>query len=252
MLYNFCYLVMLFFIYSVIGYFFEVTYVSITEKRFAFSRGFLVGPYLPIYACGALSMTILLNKYQDDIIILFAMGVIICSIIEYLTSYILEKLFHLRWWDYSELKFNINGRICLFNSTGFGIAGVLCIKYINPFLYNFINGLSNNTVIILGIIFFSILLIDTIISNITIFRLKIDTSLFIRKDATYKVREEVMKSLDKYRFLHRRLFKAFPNILEAEPFKMITDSFNKYRYKIMKNDFKNKLKDLKEELKRKK
>ena len=245
MLYSICYLAFLFMIYSVVGYVLEVIYVSITENRFAISRGFLIGPYLPIYACGALSMVILLNKYRDDAYVLFAMGLIMCSILEYVTSYVLEKLFRLRWWDYSNLKFNINGRICLLNSALFGIAGVLCVRYINPFLCNFITSLSNNTVVIIGIIFMSIIFIDFIISNCVMCKLKIDTEAFIKKDATTKIREEVMKSLDKYRFLHRRLFRAFPNILKNEPFKTITVSFDKYRSKIAIKDLKGKIKDLK-------
>ena len=252
MLYNICYLAVLFFIYSFIGYLVEVIYVSITEKRFAINRGFLIGPYLPIYAVGILSMVLLLQKYKDDLFVLFAMSVVICSIIEYFTSYLLEKIFNLRWWDYSELKFNINGRICLLNSAFFGFAGVLGVRYINPYISNVVSNLSSTLVIVLGIIFIFIMFTDFVISNCVICKLKIDTSLFINKDATSMIREEVMKSLDKYRFLHRRLFNAFPNIMEYEPFKMITESFNKYRYKIIKNDFKTKLKELKKDLKRKK
>jgi len=245
MLYKVCYLAVLFFIYSFIGYIVEVIYVSITEKRFAINRGFLIGPYLPIYAVGILSMILLLQKYKDDLFVLFAMSVVICSIIEYVTSYILEKLFNLRWWDYSELKFNINGRICLLNSTFFGFAGVLGVRYINPYMCNMVSKLPSTLVILLGIIFIFILFTDLVISNCVICKLKIDTSLFINKDATTKIREEVMKSLDKYSFLHRRLFKAFPNILEYEPFKIIAISFNKYKYKILKKDLKTTIKELK-------
>ena len=252
MLYNICYFAILFFIYAVLGYIIEVIYVSITEKRFAINRGFLVGPYLPIFAVGALSLVMLLQKYKEDLVVLFIMSVVICSVIEFFTSYLMEKMFHLRWWDYSQNRFNLDGRICLFNSTAFGVAGVLGVRYLNPFFSGMIDKMSNTTTIVIGLILIFILFVDTIISNIAIFKLKIDTSLFIRKDATTKVREEVMKSLDKYRFFHRRLFNAFPNILEFEPFKVITESFNKYRYKIIKRDFKLKLKELKKDLKRKK
>ena len=157
MLYNICFLAVLFFIYSVIGYIAEVIYVSITEKRFAISRGFLIGPYLPIYAAGILSMVFLLDKYKDDLFVLFFMSVVICSFIEYMTSYVMEKLFHLRWWDYSNFKFNINGRICLINSALFGIAGVFGVRYLNPFMCDLVSKLSNTTIIVLGIMFITIL-----------------------------------------------------------------------------------------------
>jgi uncharacterized membrane protein len=200
MLYNVCYLAILFFIYAVLGYMLEVTYVSITEKRIALNRGFLVGPYLPIFAFGAIFLVLLLQKYKDDLLVLFIMSVVICSVLEFFTSYLMEKMFHLRWWDYSENKFNLDGRICLFNSTAFGVAGVLGVRYLNPYFCSVISKMTNKTTIIVGIVLLSILFIDTIISNITIFKLKIDTSLFIRKDATTKVREEVMKSLDNIDF----------------------------------------------------
>ena len=245
MLYNICFLAVLFFIYSVIGYIAEVIYVSITEKRFAISRGFLIGPYLPIYAAGILSMVFLLNKYKDDLFILFFMSVVICSFIEYMTSYVMEKLFHLRWWDYSNFKFNINGRICLINSALFGIAGVFGVRYLNPFMCDLVSKLSNTTIIVLGIMFITILFVDLVISNCVICKLKIDTSLFINKDATTKVREEVMKSLDKYRVLNIRLFNAFPNILKSEPIKIITTSFDKYKNKLIIKDLKGKIKELK-------
>lgn len=90
---------LLFITYAFFGWLMEVICKLIQEKRFI-NRGFLIGPYCPIYGWGALAITILLKKYLDDPIALFFMSVIICSIIEYLTSYILEKKYNARWWDY--------------------------------------------------------------------------------------------------------------------------------------------------------
>ena len=84
---------------------------KLIEKRKFVNRGFLIGPYCPIYGHGAILITILLQKYIDDPIALFIMGVVVCSILEYLTSYFMEKIFHARWWDYSRYKFNINDSI---------------------------------------------------------------------------------------------------------------------------------------------
>ena len=113
---------LLFIIYSIIGWILEIIFAFINLKKFV-NRGFLIGPYCPIYGAGCLLLTILLSKYAEDTIVLFALSIIICSILEYLTSWIMEKIFKLRWWDYSDMKFNINGRICLETMIPFGIIG---------------------------------------------------------------------------------------------------------------------------------
>ena len=98
---------LLFMIYAILGWCMEVIAKFFQYHRFI-NRGFLIGPYCPIYGWGALAITILLKKYVYDPIVLFVMGVVVCSILEYLTSYFMEKIYHSRWWDYSQRKFNIN------------------------------------------------------------------------------------------------------------------------------------------------
>ena len=97
---------LLFIIYSVVGWIIEIIDVAILNKKIV-NRGFLIGPYCPVYGVGALLMLIFLNKYVYDPFILFCMSFLICGILEYLTSYIMEKLFKARWWDYSSNKFNL-------------------------------------------------------------------------------------------------------------------------------------------------
>ena len=89
---------LLFIIYSMIGWAIEVLLQFIEKKRLI-NRGFLIGPYCPIYGFGAVVMTLILDKYQDNLIILFGMSMLICTVLEYLTSYIMVKLFRARWWD---------------------------------------------------------------------------------------------------------------------------------------------------------
>ena len=89
---------LLFLTYAFLGWCMEVTCKLIQFKRFI-NRGFLVGPYCPIYGWGALAITLLLQRYTNDIIVLFVMAVIVCSFIEYFTSYFMEKKYHARWWD---------------------------------------------------------------------------------------------------------------------------------------------------------
>ena len=129
---------LLFISYAFLGWCMEVTCKFIQHKKFI-NRGFLIGPYCPIYGWGALAITILLKRYMEDPLVLFVMSTLICSIIEYLTSYFMEKKYHARWWDYSNKKFNINGRICLETLIPFGILGVAIMYGTNPILFKLYN-----------------------------------------------------------------------------------------------------------------
>ena len=138
MLFDFCFNVLLFFVYSFIGYLIEIIRVSIMEKKIVLSRGYLIGPYLPIFGFGSLMMVYCLSRYQGDNVVIFVFSVVICCLLEYFTSLIMEKIFKIRWWDYSNRKFNINGRICLENSIYFGISGVCLLSFLSPLVSNLI------------------------------------------------------------------------------------------------------------------
>lgn len=111
--------ILLFYIYCFAGWVWESAYVSIKLHKWI-NRGFLKGPFLPIYGSGAIVVlisTVLIKKYT---ILVFIIGMISATILEYITGAIMEKLFHVRYWDYSEKKFNINGYICLVSSLAWG------------------------------------------------------------------------------------------------------------------------------------
>ena len=135
---------LLFFIYSVVGWAIETCYIFLTRDKLV-NRGFLIGPYCPIYGAGAIAMIFYLSQYKDNALTVFLLGSLICSVIEYVTSYLMEKIFKARWWDYSRLKFNLNGRICLQNAILFGLLGLVLIYFINPFV---ITRLSISNIII--------------------------------------------------------------------------------------------------------
>ncbi len=220
---------LLFLIYSFLGYMVEVISVSFNQKKLVFSRGYLIGPYIPIFGVGSMIVTIFLSKYQEDIIAIFIMTMFFCSFLEYLTSYVLEKLFKLRWWDYSHILFNINGRICLIVGVLFGLGGILIIKVLNPLIFAFLGLFPKIVVIISAIVLFIIFLIDFFISTFAIIRLKIDTNKFINTDATRVIKEEVNKSLQKYRYFYNRLFKAFPEISKNKGVISLKEFLNKNR-----------------------
>ncbi len=210
MLFNFLFYFILFLIYSIVGWNIEVIICSYQQQKVA-NRGFLIGPYCPIYGFSALLMIFFLNKYVNDPIVLFVMATLLCSIMEYLTSYIMEKIFRARWWDYSHLKFNINGRICLSNSIGFGILGLFLMYIINPFLSGLLKSVPKLIFIIIAIILLIIFIIDVIISFNIISKLKV-TAEQMTKDKTEEITKKVKEVIKSKSVLYNRLIEAFPNI----------------------------------------
>ena len=199
---------LLFVFYSFLGWLMEVTQGYVRHKKFV-NRGFLIGPYCPIYGYGAISMTLLLKGYANDPIVLFVMAIVICSILEYTTSFVMEKLFKIRWWDYSNRKFNINGRICLETMIPFGILGCLMIYFVNPFMFAIIDMIPSNLFNIIAVILFIIYLVDNAISITIISNLK-DITLDVKGDSTEKVTKEVRKRvLAGQQTLYKRIVKAF-------------------------------------------
>lgn len=161
-------ILLMFMIYSIIGWFWETPFVSIRQKKWI-NRGFLHGPMIPIY--GFASVTIMISmvfieEYLPQNKWFMIIGAIIyiaiiASLWEYITSYILEKLFHTRWWDYSHHKFNINGRIALDYSIGWGIGGYILWRFVNSFILSFINQLSEGRIYIILAIVYTAFLIDS-------------------------------------------------------------------------------------------
>ena len=189
----------------------ESVNISIRNKKVT-NRGFLIGPYCPIYGSGVVLITILLQKYHDDIPATFFLSILICGALEYATSYLMEKIFKARWWDYSTRKFNINGRICLETLIPFGIAGTAITIWINPFLLKYINMVPKLAMhIILGII--SILfIVDSVVSFKIILNLKEMSKEF--KDNTDEISNKVKRIIRRKMVLYRRLVRAFPRIKE--------------------------------------
>ena len=200
---------LLFITYSFIGWIIEIIDRFKVNKRIV-NRGFLIGPYIPIYGCCSIVMILLLHSVKNPIT-LFTSSILIASIGEYLTSYIMEKVFHARWWDYSDYKYNLNGRICLINCLGFGILGFILIKYLNNFLYNIYSNLNMTTLNIIFYTLITIFTIDLIVSFIVIFKVKKMSHKFRNPDNTNEITKKVHEIL-KNNPLMKRLFMAFPNV----------------------------------------
>ena len=174
--FGFSQIFLLFLCYSFIGWVAEELWVSILYKKIE-NRGMLYGPICPIYGFGSLLIIILISPWKNSLLGLFLSSFIICSLLEYFSSWILEKLFHTKWWDYSKKKFNINGRVCLLNSFAFGIGGIILLRLIHPIFENILLNKKNESFI--NVIFPILLILFLVDFAITIYNL-IDFLLGIR------------------------------------------------------------------------
>lgn len=151
-----------FILYSFIGWLYETIICSIGQRHFV-NRGFLNGPYCPIYGTGALLMILILGHLTNPVA-LFLLGAIVACVLEYLTSYGMEKLFHARWWDYSKRLLNINGRVCLLGAVVFGLFSVLLILMIHPVICRWVDAVPILYRRVLTVVIFAGFIVDTVSS----------------------------------------------------------------------------------------
>ena len=221
--------IILFFAFSFLGWLMEVMMVILKERKIV-NRGFLIGPCCPIYGFGGLIMTLLLQNIKNNPILLFLLSLLICSVLEYGTSYVMEKLFHARWWDYSNRKFNINGRICLTNMIAFGLLGCLIIYILDPIYFEKIKYLSTQILNIICIILLALFLIDSIFSVKIIKNIKLIKKNM--KDNTEEITRRVKEILIEKSALTRRIVEAFPNMMVIkEKIKRISKQDLKFKNK---------------------
>lgn len=159
-------LVLYFTIFAVIGYIIEALNALLREKSVS-NRGFLFGPYLPIYGFGGVLMILVWQCIpHDNYLLTFFVAMLIGAGLEYVTSYVLEKIFHLRWWDYSKTdRFNIKGRVCLRNTLIFGIAGLVFCYILMPAVDNVIDVIPVGLQVAVAIIMTIIYIVDFIASS---------------------------------------------------------------------------------------
>ncbi|MBP5490302.1 MAG: putative ABC transporter permease [Lachnospiraceae bacterium] len=121
-----------FFIYSFLGWIWESVFYSLWDKHKLVNRGFMFGPYIPIYGTGALIDLVLLGDIHN-VILLFFVSAFLCCAVEYFVSWAMEKMFHARWWDYTDMLLHINGRVCIEGFFAFGLLSVALVQWIQPF-----------------------------------------------------------------------------------------------------------------------
>lgn len=199
---------LIFIIYSFAGWCMEVL-ISLVLRKKLINRGFLVGPICPIYGVGALLLSAVLDANEPPLVI-FCVAFVGSAVLEYLASFVMERLFRVRWWDYTERPFNLNGRICLESILSFGVIGVLMLKLITPALIGLFQSLPPTILILSASIVFVTVLCDIALSLWLILNVRITVGT-VERDTTDEISHRVQEILMDKGKLNRRLVKAFPN-----------------------------------------
>ena len=163
-------LIIEFFIFSVAGWVFETIYCSIVEQRLV-ERGFLLGPYCPIYGFAVLAALLLFGRIKNNVVLFFVSALTV-SVVEYFTSFALEVIYNWRWWDYSNLPFNLDGRICLFAAIFFGCGTLLAVRVLHPALQAKLAYIPSSIRLAMGVGIVMLLFVDLIITHIGLWAIR--------------------------------------------------------------------------------
>ena len=219
-MYQISHIFMKFILFSLFGYIAEMVMCIIVDREIT-NRGFFCGPIIPIYGFGSMFLIFFLERFWDEPLVVFIFGILITTILEYMTSYLLEKIFHNRWWDYSQNKFNINGRICLLNSFLFGLGALVVIYLANPTFNDFLNQMNQTSLIVSSIIIAIIFVFDVIYSCVVAYNLRNQIIVFseLKNEKLAKIPgmlEQLLKRrVKKIRKYPNRLLKAFPYLKKS-------------------------------------
>lgn len=237
-------------IYSLLGWITEVIY-AFHKRGYFVNRGFLHGPFCPIYGISLTTIVILFQPIEGSLIGLFVYSFILTSVIEYVTSFVLEKSFHSKWWDYSDEKFNIKGRVCLKFSIYWGAAAIVIYKVVHPLVMGIVNEIPHGMAVIVSRSLLGLLLVDLAFTMSSLTKLRSITNKFSKvveraraiklSDAERAIKlKSVLLEYDnlkeKLNFNHNRLLRSFP-------------TFKKERFEKMIEDIKQELEELKGDIK---
>lgn len=236
-------------LYSIAGFFIETIFGAFTKGVIESRKSFLYGPFCAIYGIGAIAM-ILFLKNEKNIVKLFFGGAIIGAIVEYGMSFICEKYFGVKWWDYSHMLLNIHGRTCLFYAISWGVLAIVLIKYVNPQVDKFINILKEKKNIfkvatILLIAFFSV---DAVLTGYALkifyYRISTENNLDITDKNNVKNKYAQIENSNHFEGMinryydNKKMLKTYPNIMIEEKNKntvyveSLIDGIKPYYYRL--------------------
>lgn len=200
-----------FILFSIAGLILETVYCYQTTGVLENRKGLIYGPFCPIYGIGAVFLIVLLNNYKDNLIKLFLYGILLGSILEYVLSFALEALYGTRFWEYSYLRFNLNGRISLVYSLFWGILAIFLIRWLKPLVDKVIDKLTNRLTLTIEIVVVSFLVFDlfSTIYSISIYKTNAINKYYNLPPKPYGKIETFIKNNI---FSDSYMKKSFPNL----------------------------------------
>lgn len=222
--YSFCDTALMFFIYGLIGWILEVVFFAVTTGKFV-NRGFLNGPICPIYGVGAMIVVMCLLPLKGHFILLYICSVIITSVLEFATGMVLEKVYHVRWWDYSEHPFNIKGHICLGFSLMWGVACLVLMYVIHPPISALVTKLNDTLELVIVCVLGAALISDMAVTVATLKKLRLRLRTMHR--IADKMRE-ISEGVGRYVFeAAENAVKKYDKMTESEEFAELKEKYNK-------------------------
>lgn len=237
-------IIVLFFTYSVVGWLWETVYCSLKDHHYDY-RGFLFGPYCPVYGFAVTTILICTNRVQNNLWLLFIVGFIVATVFEYFASVFLEYVFHMKLWDYSHLWGNLQGRVAPMISLFWGIGVVLLVKFIHPFIQKIINWEEAQTHGWLAVMITVGMGTDFILTMISVqhfhtttkmWNQRINQRLQLAHIDLEHWREDAVAHLEEIRperrltWNERRLLKSFPHLIFND-----AERFNKIKHEILRH-----------------
>ena len=199
------YLMLYFFVYGFLGWCTEVAYATTKQKKFV-NRGFLNGPICPIYGVGVTVVVYFLTPYKENLLLLYIMSTVLVTVLEGITGYLMDKIFHHKWWDYTDQPLNIGGYVCLIFSLVWGVACVIIVRVIHPVIHKVLTFIPHTLGIVLLVIFEICILVDLYVTAAGI--LKLNHQL----EAMAKIAEELHEISDK---LGENIHEGMMDTIEA-------------------------------------
>lgn len=163
------YSILYFFVYGFLGWCTEVIFAAFKQHRFV-NRGFLNGPICPIYGVGVTLVVACLEAFQSNLLLLYLSSVILVTVLEGVTGWAMDKLFHNKWWDYSKLPLNIGGYVCLLFSLIWGVACVVIVYFIHPLIHQMLSWIPHIIGLVLIVILAAALIADVIVTSSAILK----------------------------------------------------------------------------------
>lgn len=212
-----------FILYSFCGWIYESSYVSFKTNKLV-NRGFLNGPIIPIYGFGGAIIGLTLQHIREYYLLVFLMGILLATTLEYITSYCMELIFHAKWWDYSDRKFNIRGRICLEASLFWGLLSIVITSAFQPVVEYVIHEIPRELGETLGYIIIVLIGIDLIIT------VSSTVTLDQQITAIHKIRLEFKEYI-----LSTKIFEITEDYYERYEDSQLSDIMDKIKQKLEDN-----------------